>query len=117
MSKVVSQREAHWIRRDLIVKIMNRTLMDGKLYREKGRIVKVIDQFGAQIEVGKVVVELDQDDLETVLPSIARVVQIVNGRGRGQLATLLALDVPNYCATVKLEHTYVVQWMIKSTET
>ena len=44
---------------------------------------------------------LAQEYLETVLPAIGGVVLIVNGANRGSKATLQAVDVDKYTATVK----------------
>jgi len=46
---------------------------------------------------------VDQDDLETVIPSVNKIVRIVNGRGRGSLAVLEELDVDNFAAKVRVD--------------
>lgn len=47
-------------------------------------------------------VRIDQEDLETVIPTVDGTVMILNGPGKGYLATLLALNTDKYCAKVKL---------------
>ena len=47
-------------------------------------------------------VKLDQDHLETVIPGIGRPVLVVNGRYRGEEATLEGLDVDNFSADLRL---------------
>jgi DNA/RNA-binding protein KIN17 len=46
---------------------------------------------------------MDQEDLETVIPTIGGTVMILNGRGKGCKARLLDLDVDNYSASVEVE--------------
>ena len=46
--------------------------------------------------------DLGQEYLETVLPSIGGIVVVVNGAHRGHKATLQAVDVDNFAATIKL---------------
>ena len=46
--------------------------------------------------------KLDQDDLETVIPSIGGKVRLVNGRRRGEVATLQAIDEARFCVRVEL---------------
>ena len=47
--------------------------------------------------------KLDQSQLETVIPLIGGRVKVVNGAYRGAEATLSAINVEKYTATIKLE--------------
>ena len=47
--------------------------------------------------------QLDQEDLETVIPSVGGRVCIVNGRGRGEVGVLASLDEEKYCVSVRIE--------------
>lgn len=47
--------------------------------------------------------QLDQEDLETVIPAVGGRVRIVNGRARGEAATLLAIDEERFCMSVRIE--------------
>jgi len=48
-------------------------------------------------------VSLDQDDLETVIPSEGGKVRIVNGAYRGSAAKLLSIDVDRFCVSLRIE--------------
>lgn len=42
---------------------------------------------------------------DSVLPALEGKVRVVNGAHRGELATLKAIDVDNFCATIQLANT------------
>lgn len=104
-SVAVSARKENWLCRDIIVKVMLQDLADGKYYKKKGRIQKVHDKFTAEVEMidSSDVLKLDQDDLETVIPQISRPVCIVNGSGRGEVGTLLELDLKSFCGRIRID--------------
>lgn len=97
--------EENWITKGIIVKVMNKSVGDGKYYKQKGEVIDVQDCFAAQVKMldNGDVLKLDQDDLETVIPKIGRHVRIVNGIGRGQIATLLSISIDDYCACIRVE--------------
>ena len=47
--------------------------------------------------------QLDQDDLETVIPTAGRSVRVLNGYGRGRTGTLRAIDVDSFSVSVELD--------------
>jgi transcription antitermination factor NusG len=66
---------------------------------------KVIDKYTAEVEMldGGDLLQLDQDDLETVIPkTVGDKVLIVNGRGRGMLAIVARLDSNRYQADLEI---------------
>mmetsp|Transcript_25063 Transcript_25063/g.54648 ORF Transcript_25063/g.54648 Transcript_25063/m.54648 type:complete len:499 (-) Transcript_25063:11-1507(-) len=104
-------RKDHWIRRDIVVRIISKKLSGGKYYKRKGTIVRVIDRYMAEIEVldsapnagdGGDLIRIDQDDLETVMPKEGKECRILNGRGRGKRAEVLRLDKAKYKGTLKI---------------
>lgn len=97
------ERKENWICRDIIVKIMAKEL--DEFYKRKARVVKVMEKFTAQVQVleTKEQLKIDQDELETVIPQINRPVRIVNGTGRGQVGTLLSLNLDQYSASIRLD--------------
>mmetsp|Transcript_30012 Transcript_30012/g.45263 ORF Transcript_30012/g.45263 Transcript_30012/m.45263 type:complete len:470 (-) Transcript_30012:72-1481(-) len=108
-----SIRKENWIRRDIIVRIISKKLRSGKYYKQKGVILKVMNKFTAQVELldsknAATTIEVDQDDLETVIPkkenSGEEEVCILNGRGgRGALARVVSLDKERYEGVLRLE--------------
>ncbi|RKP17390.1 hypothetical protein ROZALSC1DRAFT_30795 [Rozella allomycis CSF55] len=98
----------NWLHPNIWVKVLNKELEDGKFYKKKGIVVKVIDRFIAQIEIederGKVMIRIDQDELETVIPAIGKKVLIVNGERRGSVGILEEIDFERYNATIKLSN-------------
>ncbi|GLD93482.1 hypothetical protein PINS_up002074 [Pythium insidiosum] len=98
------RRLEHWIRKGIVVKVLNKKVADGKYYKQKGEIVGVKDKFAATVEMLESgdVLQLDQDDLETVIPKVGRQVRIVNGIGRGQLGSLLSINVEKFHASVEI---------------
>jgi len=115
-SKGEEREESHhndyWLYRDIIVRIISKTLGDGKYFKRKAVIAKVIDKYTAEVEVldsgpdkqdGGDILMLDQDDLETVIPKeTGKKVRILNGKYRGEKARVEDLDKKRYQATLRL---------------
>ncbi|CAI9760459.1 unnamed protein product [Fraxinus pennsylvanica] len=56
----------------------------------------------------KLVLRVDQEELETMIPQIGGLVKIVNGAYRGSNARLLAVDTDKFCAKVQIEKEYMM---------
>lgn len=91
--------------------VLNRKLLNGALYKQKGVVVRVHDRYVAELRlltgaagapVGTVL-RIDQAELETVIPAIGKLVQIVNGVYRGEVAVLLELNEAKYSAKLRIE--------------
>ncbi|KAG9400268.1 hypothetical protein AC1031_011180 [Aphanomyces cochlioides] len=97
-----SNRKENWVHQGIIVKVMDKNVGDGEYYKKKGQVLRVVDTFGAQVRMLDSGDELrvDQDDLETVIPLVGKTVRIVNGIGRGALATLLSIDEASFSVSV-----------------
>lgn len=114
-------RKENWIRRGILVRIVSKKLANGKFYNRKAVVERVLDdKFTAEIEVldsgpnecdGGDLIRIDQEDLETVIPKEGKRVRILNGPGRGDIATIFALDGGRLQATLKLEDGTIVQGM------
>ena len=98
-------RKKYWVKAGLVVKVVNKGLSGGKYYKKKGAVEQVVSKYTAHVRIAESgdLLQLDQDDIESVIPSVGGAVQIVNGRGRGERATLLAIDERKYCVRVRLE--------------
>jgi DNA/RNA-binding protein KIN17 len=103
-----------WLYPNIVVRIINETLGDGRYFRRKGVVVKVVNQFTAQVRVQKDdddhiqhdLLQLDQEDLETVVPKrVNEIVCIVRGKYRGAYGTVLELDKNKFHARIELQLT------------
>jgi len=192
--KEASARSKYWLRTDIVVKVMNKTLRDGKYYKQKGVIEKVVERDAAHVRMNAsgdlikvrqaardarlrvarsgaasllrnatrrdaqgqcdranpsapdvparrglcaprgfgserflsrpstrrgscssrpaaralfacavVAAQVDQMDLETVIPSEGGRVVFVNGAFRGERARLLSINVDRFCVSVKID--------------
>jgi len=92
-----------WIRPNIIVKIVTKSLGD-KYYKKKGRIVEVIDDFAAVVVLNDsgAKLKLDQEHLETVIPSVGREVVVLWGKYVGMEAVLENVDTKQFSAKLVL---------------
>ncbi|XP_023321483.1 DNA/RNA-binding protein KIN17-like [Eurytemora carolleeae] len=95
---------APWLRKNIVVKIVAKSLGD-KYYKKKGFIKELVDDY-----VGLVVVndtgaklKLDQEHLETVIPQVGRDVVILVGKHRGATAVLRTIDTDKFSGVLKLD--------------
>jgi DNA/RNA-binding protein KIN17 len=105
-------RKDYWLYRNIVVRIVSKSLADGKYFRQKAIVKKVIDKYMAEVEVlnsgpdrcdGGDILRLDQDDLETVIPKEAgNKVRVLNGKYRREKAQVEALDKVSCLATLCL---------------
>ena len=95
--------ENAWLKEDIMVKILAKSLGD-RYYKKKGRVVEVIDDFAALVQLKDVgaKVRVDQDDLETVIPNVGRMVVILWGKYGGEEAQLTNIDTKKFQAELKL---------------
>jgi DNA/RNA-binding protein KIN17 len=103
----------NWVCKDIVVKVMNKTLLGGALYKLKGVVKAVHDKYIAEVEVELEVegseektrlklAKLDQDDLETVIPKVGNTVMLLKGQLRGCRAELLKINVDQFNCDVKI---------------
>lgn len=100
----------YWLHPNVIVRILNKKLLGGALYKQKAVVTRVVDRYVGELRVDSAdssidgtVLKIDQDELETVIPSLGKLVRVVNGAHRGELAVLLELDEARYHARIRLE--------------
>jgi DNA/RNA-binding protein KIN17 len=106
-------RKDYWLRRDILVRIISKTLEGGKYFRRKAIVDRVLeDKYTAEVEVldsgpeeqdGGDILLLDQNDMETVVPKVGKRVRILNGPGRSKKAVVLSLDPQLQEAELELE--------------
>jgi DNA/RNA-binding protein KIN17 len=103
-----------WLLRNIMVRLVNKKLCDGKYYRRKARVDRLEDDgFTAIVTMveedgdgsgGGDVLKLDQDDLETVIPKKVgeRVTIVRSGEHRGATAVVTALNKDKCRADLEL---------------
>ena len=108
-----------WLYRGIVVRIIDQDLADGKYFRRKAVVDKVIADHTAELtvlepkegkgdEITGDILQMDQDDLETVVPKQTGVkVRILRGPYRFKKAKLKKLDKAKYTAELKVDDTYV----------
>lgn len=109
--------ERPWLLPNILVRIVNKKLCDGKYYRQKGTVERLEDDDYTAIVVTTTeqndnnnyddrrgdVLKLDQDDLETVVPKrTGERVKIVRGEHRGATAVVQALNKDKCRAELEL---------------
>eukprot|EP00934_Nitzschia_sp_Nitz4_P004241 Nitzschia sp. Nitz4//scaffold11_size288233//278062//279312//NITZ4_000826-RA/size288233-processed-gene-0.203-mRNA-1//1//CDS//3329534230//4231//frame0 len=107
-----SDRTDNWLYRNILVRVISKKLADGKYYKRKAVVEKVLDKYTAEVEVldtsatardGGDILRLDQDDLETVIPKeTGKKVRILNGKYRGEKAIVASLDKSKYRGDLRL---------------
>jgi hypothetical protein len=66
------ERKDYWLHVGIVVKVLNRKVGDGKYYKEKGTVERVIDRYVGEVRLADGVrLRLDQQDLETVIPKVS----------------------------------------------
>lgn len=110
--KTTNNRKSNWLHTGIYVKIISKKLCKGEYYKRKAIVDKVINKYAAEVEIistssqsndGGDIIQIDQDDLETVIPKMTgKKCRIVNGDGRGCYATVLKLDDKKCRATLQL---------------
>uniref|UniRef100_A0A7G3AGC4 Putative dna/rna-binding protein kin17 n=1 Tax=Lutzomyia longipalpis TaxID=7200 RepID=A0A7G3AGC4_LUTLO len=99
-----TNRKDYWLKEGIIVKIVSKSLAEGKVYKEKAVVQEVIDKYRAKVkllETGKKL-EVHQDDVETVIPQIGKEILVLNGAYRGSKAVLKSLQEDDYSVTIEI---------------
>uniref|UniRef100_A0A915E1T3 3-hydroxyisobutyrate dehydrogenase n=1 Tax=Ditylenchus dipsaci TaxID=166011 RepID=A0A915E1T3_9BILA len=77
--------------------------------KAKGEVVKLVDDYTAEIRIldaeenKEVVIRVDQEHLETVIPALGKEMLIVNGAYRGERATLLEILEDKFSLKLKIK--------------
>ncbi|EGD79890.1 hypothetical protein PTSG_10174 [Salpingoeca rosetta] len=96
--------DASWLAKDIVVKIINKTLADGKYYKRKGYVKSLADAYTANVRLldSKTTLRLDQAYLETVIPSVGGHVLILHGPHANCLGKLKDIDYDKFSADIKV---------------
>ena len=108
---IVDVRKKHWIRKNILARIVSKKVKRGRFYKRKCVINSVYDKYTAEVEIldsgpnandGGDILEIDQDDLETVIPKVGKKVMILNGKGRGMVAKLISAEEEKFRGKLSL---------------
>ena len=82
-----------WLRKGLEVKILNEKLGNGVVFKKKGEIVDLFDEFTAKVKVmnSNMVIKIDQDELQTTTPKVGDCAIVVNGPLVGEHVKMIKL--------------------------
>ncbi|KAL4857126.1 KIN17-like protein [Chlorella vulgaris] len=96
------QRLDHWLAPGIVVKVLVKKLPE--YYKKKGVVLRVLDKYRGEIEMTDSgdVLQVDQKELETVVPQPGGAVLVVNGLYRGAKGSLVGIDTKRFQAEVKL---------------
>ncbi|KAJ1412688.1 domain of Kin17 curved DNA-binding protein-domain-containing protein [Ochromonadaceae sp. CCMP2298] len=94
------QRRDYWLQRDIVVKVASHSAPAP--YRSKGKITRVHARYEADVEIDGVTYRLHQRDLATVIPRVGQRLLLLNGKGRGCEAELLAIREADFCVDVRV---------------
>ncbi|KAK3101337.1 hypothetical protein FSP39_002831 [Pinctada imbricata] len=96
-------RKDYWLSDGIVVKVITKKLGD-KYYKKKAVIKEVHDLYRALIKMvdSGDKLKVDQSHLETVIPAQGKLVKIVNGAYRNQIAVLESINEKKFSCTLSL---------------
>lgn len=116
-AKEKANRKDYWLTEDIIVKVVTKSL-GSDYYNKKGAVKRVIDKYCAEIQLldGGKRLKLDQNHLETVIPSVGRAVRFVNGAYRGLSGVLKSIKSEEFCCEVEITEGLLTGRRVKSVQ-
>lgn len=93
-----------WLHKSIIVKVKSKQVAGGAFYDKKGKVVDIVNDFGARVSMldSDTELELDQDDLQTVIPKPGGMVLILSGARRGRSAIIESINVDAFNVSIAL---------------
>mmetsp|Transcript_13417 Transcript_13417/g.14870 ORF Transcript_13417/g.14870 Transcript_13417/m.14870 type:complete len:364 (-) Transcript_13417:106-1197(-) len=97
-------KDVSWVSKDIVIKILDKTLAGGKYFEKKGRIEKVVEDFVADVKLvnKNITIRLDQNFMETVVPKVGGQVKILFGKHKDEIAKVVAVNFNNYSCDLKI---------------
>ena len=97
------KKEIPWLIENIVIKITSKALGD-KYYKQKAEIIQIVNKFKAIVKLiqDSSKIQVDQNQIETVIPAIGKQVIVLRGKYKGEKAILDSLDVENFSAKLKL---------------
>jgi transcription antitermination factor NusG len=94
----------NWLRNGIRVRIISEKVGGSKAHLQKGWVMDVYSQDRATVKLdsGKIIQEVKEKYLETVLPTVGNICMVLNGPYKNQTVTLLEKNKETEKATVQL---------------
>jgi G patch domain/KOW motif-containing protein len=104
MKREEKRKEPVWLRPGITVRIVSKSLGE-KYYRKKVKVVDVVagDICTIMLDSGRILENIRQRQVETVIPDVGRRVVVVLGRDRGKVGKLLQKSTSKETAVVQFE--------------
>uniref|UniRef100_A0A0R3RFP4 Kin17_mid domain-containing protein n=1 Tax=Elaeophora elaphi TaxID=1147741 RepID=A0A0R3RFP4_9BILA len=99
-------RRNNWLHEGIVVKIITKKF-GNDFYKAKGAVKQLVDDFTAIIDVNGCLLEIKQENVETVIPAVGREMLIVNGAYRGTKAILQAIKEKEFAVVLRLDESVV----------
>eukprot|EP00667_Euglena_gracilis_P013545 EG_transcript_13983 len=98
--KEAKGRKDYWLHPNIVVKVLNKKVGQGKYYRQKGVVLEVVERYVAKVRMLDTdgLIKVDQEELETVIPQVGGKVLLVNGAYRGEVGILQAVNTEKFAA-------------------
>ena len=104
-----------WVREGLLVRCVSKSVHSGSLYNKELIVSGVLSEFAFEVKAdGKVIIDLRERDVETVLPSSSQLATgrridclIVRGVFKGRAGKILQIDKKRDVVDVQIEHVKV----------
>lgn len=103
-SSHTGRKDDPWLSEDIIVKVMSKALKEAGYYKGKGVVQRVLKHYVAEISMldGGDILQVDQAELETVLPQPGGTVRILQGPYKGCKASMMGIDEHKFKAKIRL---------------
>ncbi|OZC08652.1 hypothetical protein X798_04333 [Onchocerca flexuosa] len=98
-------RRDNWLHEGIVVKITTKKF-GNDFYKAKGVIKQLVDDFTAILDVNGCSLEVSQENVETVIPAVGRMMLIVNGAYRGTRAVLQEIKEEQFAVVLRLEESF-----------
>ena len=98
------KQEIPWLIKNIVIKITSKALGE-KYYKQKAEIIEVVNKFKAIVKLiqdGGSKIQVDQNQIETVIPALGKQVIVLRGKYKSEKAILDSLDMENFSAKLKL---------------
>ncbi|KAK9817613.1 hypothetical protein WJX74_002787 [Apatococcus lobatus] len=104
-ASISSTKRVPWLLPGLVVKVVSKALQEHGYYKKKGVVTQLPSKYIGTIcmQDSGDLIQVDQAELETVLPQPGSKVKVVKGQHRGQLAEMLKVDVSKFQAQVAIK--------------
>eukprot|EP00598_Pedospumella_elongata_P000979 CAMPEP_0184975620 /NCGR_PEP_ID=MMETSP1098-20130426/6823_1 /TAXON_ID=89044 /ORGANISM="Spumella elongata, Strain CCAP 955/1" /LENGTH=445 /DNA_ID=CAMNT_0027498379 /DNA_START=194 /DNA_END=1531 /DNA_ORIENTATION=+ len=93
-----------WLYKNIVVKVVNKEVARGRIYKLKGRVVRLLgrDYEEAEVDIEGEVYTLHYKDLETTLPKVGHPLLVLSGPAKGLEGELLRIHEDKFNCDVRI---------------